>query len=160
MASVQSALAQIERRWDITAYDEQYEGVARASSPADLTAAAIRSCVLVVSVASVASLLNLSQKERAYQSGVLRAMGMGKGWLLVPPVIEGLLTSVVGVLGARLVLERTHSYLGLTRAALVRGFLSDSAWFVGIGFGVVVFTTLTFAFRPVTSLLRDTWGKT
>lgn len=144
-----------------TSFDDQYAGVQGGMGLADTLLASMRVLILVIAASAMGVLTHLAQRERAYQSGVLRAMGLSRSWLMVAPLLEGLIVFTLGSALAYAVLPLLARPLGLLGGdtTITSLFFDQAGFFVGFGLLMVVITSLTFTFRPITSLLRDVWGK-
>lgn len=161
IAGVKNDIQLLSRNLDVVGADDQYSGVQGGMGFADVLLSTMRGLVLVVAAAVMGALTHLAQRERAYQNGVLRAMGLARGWLLVAPMVEGLAVFALGGSLAFLLLPLIAKPLGLLAGSqsIVSLFWSQAGIFMGLGLGFVAVSALTLAYRPITSLLRDAWGK-
>jgi hypothetical protein len=143
----------------VTVYREQYERAASNMSIADTMAAALRLLLLAVTSAAVAALFHLAERERAYETGVLRAMGMRIATLLARAGLGAAAVVVVGCIGGVGLAWAAAGLLDVPIAQLRQGVAADILVFAAVAMGVTLVTSGGFAGRGIGSLLRDAWGK-
>jgi len=140
---------------------DHYGGVQVGVIIANGLSSIMRFLILVIVVSSMGVLTYLTQREQAYQSGVLRAMGFSAGWLLVAPLTEGLLVYSVGGILSFMVTAFFSKSLGLLSGGITTlgEFFGHAGFFIIFGLGVIAISSRSFAQRPIPDLLRDIWGK-
>ena len=154
-------IAAISRQIQVSSSADQYAGVQQGTSMTDILLGSMRALVLVIAASAMGVLIYLTQREQAYQCGVLRAMGLRRVFLLVVPLIQGV---VVFIIGSAL------SYVALTVWArftdwlpdtvdVTELFVSQAKTFILFGLAVIFFSAWSFSEKPITELLRDVWGK-
>lgn len=112
--------------------------------------------VLGVSTISLYMLFYLGQQERAYELGVLRALGFSKRKVVTTLVIEGALILLAGGLASFLVLFLVATLLNMGRwDVLLAQYLPSGGLLLGLGLLVVFWTARSFASRPITALIKD-----
>lgn len=143
----------------VASMDDQYAGVQAGSSLGDLLLSSMRFLVLIIAAASMGVLIHLTQRELAYQSGVLRAMGLRQFWLVATPLVQGLLVFLVGGVLSYLATLLWARSAGISRSAVADLFWGQAGLFIGLGLVLVAVSGISFARKPVTELLRDVWGR-
>ena len=155
------ALAVLAPRAEIRMRDLHYEGVQQGMGLSETIVSAVRLLVLCVTLCSVAALFFLMQRERAYQYGVFRAMGLKRFWLLVPPLLEGLLVMTIGFLVSALLVYPAAGMVGVVKPfdTLLQELFTQARQFTLLSVGLTLALTLFLAHQPIIDLLRDPWGK-
>ena len=112
--------------------------------------------LLGVATISLYMLFYLGQQERAYELGVLRALGFSKRKVLTTLVVEGALIIVAGGLLGFVVLLIVASLLNMgSMGALLAEYGPSGGFLLGLGLLAVFMTARFFASQPITSLIKD-----
>ena len=143
----------------ITSHREQYERVQYGMGLAGMLASTLRFLVLLVSAASVAALAHLSQREKAQQLGVLRAVGTTRLTLLTSAGTQTVFAAVAGTAASYLIVSVARFPLGLQVSSILAGFLGDSLILGTVAIVAVLAVSTTLLRRTICSLLTDPWGR-
>lgn len=159
--SAKNDILGLSRNIQVQSATDQYAGVQSGMGIADMLLSSMRSLVLVIAASSMGVLIHLTQREQAYQSGVLRAMGLRRTWLIAAPLTQGLIVFLAG--GA---LSFAAVGLWARSAGLLSGmttvtslFFGQAGLFICLGLIMVAVSAISFAYKPITVLLNDIWGK-
>lgn len=111
--------------------------------------------MLLAGVGSFYMLLSLSQRERLYDLGVLRAVGLSSASLLTQLILEGLILLVLGaLLGGLLILSVTSVFhLGNANTTLAQNSQPMQVLFAFF-LAVIVYSATKVAGQPATAMLR------
>jgi len=111
--------------------------------------------MLIAGVGSFYMLLSLSQRERLYDLGVLRAVGLSSARLTIQLILEGLLLLAVGaLLGVALIFSVTSVlYLGNVNTTLAQN-LQPMRLLFALFLAVIVYSATRVAGQPATAMLR------
>ncbi|MCE5196097.1 MAG: hypothetical protein LLG09_03070 [Negativicutes bacterium] len=136
-----------------------YETVQQSLTMSDSLVISLRGLILAITATSLGVLFYLSQRDGAYQIGVLRAIGVKKPWLLLPAILQTLVSFVVGFLVIVIILPIVSQKLGLeaSRILLMRTLYRDMGRYLVIGIASTVFVTLQFLAQPIPLLMKDAW---
>jgi len=126
---------------------------------AELITASLRVVILIVLSASLAAVVYMTQRERAYECGVLRALGLTRVGILLPPLIEGVGVLVLASALAVVVMPGLTSLLGIETSMGLRDVLRPIVVVSVTGLVVIVCCILSLSLRPVAQLLRDPWSR-
>lgn len=153
------SLGQLLRDSEITLEAQGYAAVEQNRSLSDSLVLVLRSLILMITAASLAVLFYLSQRSGAYQTGVLRAMGVQRAWLFVPSMVLALLVFAFGIPVTALILPVVAGRVGLHTAPelLLRTLAKDSGTYVLVGLFSTVAINWQFLSQPIPKLLKDSW---
>ena len=136
-----------------------YENAQVTGTISDSLIKSLRFLILAISATSLAVLFYLSQRSGAYQTGVLRAIGVKRFWLLLPPLIQISVVFLISCGIAYILLPILSRILGLNEAG--GGNLSSVGWdllvFFAIGLLSTIAVNLQFLHRSIPTLFKDTW---
>lgn len=155
------SIAALSRQIQVSTAADQYAGVQQGTSIVAMLLGSMRLLILVIAASSMGVLVYLTQREQAYQCGVLRAMGLRRTWLLAVPLAQGLIVFLVGSALSYVALimwaRGANRLLGAVDVTSL--FVSQARTFILFGLAVIAFSAWSFVSRPITGLLRDVWGK-
>lgn len=154
-------IAALAPQAEVRIRDLQYSGVQQGKGLSEMVVGAVRLLVLCVTLSALTALFYLMQRERAYQLGVFRAMGLKRLWLLVPPLMEGLLVMLCGLIVSAGLVYPAAGLLGVMSplGQLLQELMVQTTQFTLISLGLTLAMTLILAHKPITTLLQDPWGK-
>jgi len=138
---------------------EGYETVQQSRSLSESLVLMLRSLILMITAASLGVLFYLSLRSGAYQTGVLRAMGVQRIWLLLPALAVTLFIFVLAVPITALLLPVVAARIGLhaDQAVLLRTLTRDVGTYVIVGLLSTLVINWRFLSMPVPKLLKDSW---
>ena len=101
----------------------------------------------------------MSQRGGAYETGVLRAVGVRREWLLLPAIGAALVIFAIGLPLTALLLPVLASGLGLhTDPVVLRSVMTrDMVIYVVVGLLSTLVVNVHFLHIPVPRLLKDSW---
>ncbi|KAF0193478.1 MAG: ABC transporter permease protein [Bacillota bacterium] len=137
----------------------QYDGVSSGLTLAGIMIASLRFVIVIVLGSSLISLFYMSQKEKAYECGVLRALGFTRLWLMLPPLFEGIAVLMLASILGTVLLLALVPVLTTAGNVSVRDLIRPIAAVNSLGLAVIAVSIFTQAFKPITRLLKDPWGK-
>lgn len=143
----------------ITTAAEEYEQAQESRSMSDSLVAGLRGLILAITALSLAVLFYVAQREGAYQTGVLRAIGVQRGWLLVPSLALTVVIFCVGIPLTTLLLPPLAARFGLVSdsSTIVQTLRLDLPAYVVIGLLSTIAVNWQFLSTPVPRLLKDSW---
>jgi len=151
--SVYSAIQTISSGLTIKLYNESFD---QGFSIAEALISVTKMLLLAVAFVSLYMLIYLGQQERAYELGVLRALGFSKRKVLTTLILEGALILAAGGIAAFIVLFVVAVNLNLGPwNALLRENLPSGGLLLSLGLLAVLWTAWRMASRPITGLIRD-----
>jgi hypothetical protein len=137
-----------------------YSSVENVRSLSDTLVISLRSLILFITAASLMVLFYMNQRAGAYETGVLRAVGIRREWLLLPPIGATLVIFGLGLPLTGLILPVLSSQLGLhTDPAVLRSVMTkDMLVYVGVGLlSTLVVNGYFLVDSPIPMLLKDAW---
>lgn len=152
-------LGQLIRTATIKIEAEAYATVEQSRSLSDSLVVLLRSLILMITATSLAVLFYLSQRSGAYQTGVLRAIGVQRIWLFVPSTVLTLLIFAIGYPITALVLPVVAARVGLYTdpTLLLRTLTKDAGTYVLVGMLSTLAVNYQFLSQPIPKLLKDSW---
>jgi len=136
-----------------------YEETQNSLKISDTLVANLRFLILAISAASLAVLFYISQRSGAYQTGVMRAMGVQRHWLLIPPLVQTLLVFLISTAITLIWLPMISKTLGLNSSP--QSTVSSVGWDIMVFIIVGLFSTLAvnlqFLKYPIPRLFKDAW---
>jgi len=136
-----------------------YDSIQESRSLSESLVIILRFLILLITAASLSVLFYLSQRSGAYQTGVLRAIGVQQVWLLVPSLGMTVLVFVLGFPVTALLLPVVAAKIGLhaDRAFLISALAKDLGMYILVGLLSTLLTNWQFLSMPVPRLLKDSW---
>ncbi len=119
----------------------------------------LRGLILIITAASLAVLFYISQRSGSYQTGVLRAIGVEKHWLLLPALVQTLIIFAIGFVLTAWLLPSVALRLGLesTRVVLLSSLRQDMGLYLLVGLISTLLVNLQFLGFSIPRLLKDSW---
>lgn len=138
---------------------DTYASVEEMRSMSDSLVIALRLLILLITAASLVVLFYMSQRGGAYETGVLRAVGVRREWLLLPAIGAALVIFAIGLPLTALLLPVLASGLGLhTDPVVLRSVMTrDMVIYVVVGLLSTLVVNVHFLHIPVPRLLKDSW---
>lgn len=138
---------------------DDYEVAQESRSLSDSLVIGLRSLILMITAASLAVLFYLTLRDGAYQTGVLRAMGVQRAWLILPSLLLTLLVFTIGFIVTVLLLPLIAAKLGLysDQTVLLTSLYADAGVYLLVGVASSLAVNWQFLSQPVPRLLKDTW---
>lgn len=136
-----------------------YEQMQSDFNMSDALVMGLRGLILIITAASLAVLFYISQRSGSFQTGVLRAIGVKKPWLLLPALLQTLLIFAIGFGLTALVLPNVAMSLGLlsSRAMLLTSLRQDMGLYLLVGLISTLVVNLQFLGFSIPRLLKDAW---
>lgn len=152
-------LTKVLPRATIQLATEDYEMAQESRSLSDSLVIGLRGLILMITAASLGVLFYLTLRDGAYQTGVLRAMGVQRAWLLVPSIMLTLLVFAAGLMVTVLALPTIALKLGLysDQAVLMDNLYGDAGIYLLVSVASTLVVNWQFLSQPVPSLLKDAW---
>lgn len=143
----------------IKKYVENYAKTKQDLKMSDSLVLSLRFLILGITATSLAVLLYISQRNGSYQTGVLRAIGVKKAWLLLPAILQTTFIFVLGFLITGIFLPLISQNLGLTatRNTILSSLLRDGGIYFGVGILSTLGINLQFLETSIPRLMKDTW---
>lgn len=154
-----SKLESLLPRTAIRVEQEAYENAQEGRSLSDSLVIALRGLILMITATSLGVLFYLSQRSGAYQTGVLRAIGVQRVWLLFPSICLTVLIFAIGFPLTALALPLIASQVGLQSSpvALLQSIYQDGGLYLLVGVLSTIAVNWQFLSLPVPRLLKDAW---
>lgn len=143
----------------VTIDAEGYEQMQKDFNMSDALVIGLRGLILIITAASLAVLFYISQRSGSFQTGVLRAIGVKKPWLLLPALLQTVLIFAIGFGLTALTLPRVSISLGLlsSRATLLNTLYQDMGIYLLVGLISTLTVNLQFLGFSIPRLLKDAW---
>lgn len=138
---------------------EDYEDTQQSRSLSDALVIGLRGLILMITATSLGVLFYLTLRDGAYQTGVLRAMGVQRAWLLLPSIMLTLLVFAAGLMVTILLLPTIALKLGLysDQTVLVDNLYGDAGIYLLVSVASTLVVNWQFLSLPVPRLLKDAW---
>lgn len=151
-AAIGSSIRQLSRKLRVSEMNDNDNVILDVASSLSQTISLI---MLLAGVGSFYMLLSLSQRERFYDLGVLRAVGVSSARLAGQLILEGLLLLVLGaVLGSLLIFSVTSVlHLANVSTTLAQN-LQPMMLLFALFLAVIVYSATRLAGQPATVMLR------
>lgn len=144
----------------VVGQDHQYEGVKTGLGIAGTLISSIRNLVLLITAVAVGALVWLVQRQRSFEFGLLRAMGVSKALVVLPACLNVGLAFILSAPLAWAALLAARPLLRAPRLELLRSvWLSSAGTFTVLALIIVAGVSLSLASQRIPALLNDTWGR-
>lgn len=152
-------LTRLFPRANIQLASESYEEAQQSRSLSDSLVMGLRGLILMITAASLGVLFYLTLRDGAYQTGVLRAIGVQKAWFMLPSILLTLIVFSIGFVVTVLLLPLIAKRLGLysDQTVLLTNLYTDASIYLLVGIASTVVVNRQFLDQSVPKLLKDAW---
>jgi ABC-type lipoprotein release transport system permease subunit len=145
---------------EVQVNEEQYQGTQQGVGIAGTLISTTRNLVLLITAAAVGSLVWLVQRQRSFEFGLLRSLGVPKVLVVLPACLNVTLAFAASAPLAWWLLKVARPLLRAPRLDLLRSvWLSSTVTFAAIGLAIIAGVSATLVSRRIPALLNDTWGR-
>ena len=143
----------------ITTHEEGYESAKQNLKLSDSLVMSLRTLILGITATSLAVLLYISQRNGSFQTGVLRAIGVKKAWLLLPAIFQTTFIFLFGFIVTVFFIPFVSQILGLTssRSILLSNLFVDGGVYYVVSIFSALVINLQFLKTPIPGLMKDDW---
>lgn len=157
--SFSSQLIKLLPRATIQLAAGDYEAAQESRSLSDSLVIGLRGLILMITATSLGVLFYLTLRDGAYQTGVLRAIGVQRAWLLLPSIVLTLIVFATGLMLTVFLLPTIALKLGLysDQTVLLANLYADAGVYLLVGMASTLVVNLQFLNQPISRLLKDVW---